>query len=59
MFALPYTTEGRAVSQFFAVAQRVTQAVDICHNLFATIARKRVPVFWRTTTNLASELLVS
>jgi hypothetical protein len=59
MFALPYTAEGRAVSQFFAVAQRVTQAVDICHNLFATIARKRLPIFWRPTTNFASELLLS
>jgi hypothetical protein len=50
--------ECRALSQFFAVAQRVTQAIDIRHNLFATIARKGVPVFWRSMTNLASELLL-
>jgi hypothetical protein len=46
------------VSQFFAVAQRVTQPVDIGHNLSATIAHKRVPAFGGPQRMLETKLLL-
>jgi hypothetical protein len=58
MFVLASLAECHPVSQFFAVAQRVMQSLDICHNLSATISPQTRTDFRRPTTKVRDKAAV-